>query len=68
MTRGWTDGAKPAKSLTSWLYRVTHNLAVDYIRRENRLKILHRFHLEEGKGTDGEEEKKPAKVKAKGKG
>ena len=46
LLRGWTDGAKPARSLTSWLYRVTHNVAVDYIRRESRLKILHREHLE----------------------
>jgi RNA polymerase sigma-70 factor (ECF subfamily) len=51
LLRGWTDGAKPARSLTSWLYRVTHNVAVDYIRRESRLKILHRAHLEASPDT-----------------
>ena len=39
--RGWTDGARPAQSLKSWLYRVAHNAAVDHIRRESRLRVLH---------------------------
>ncbi|MFH0909574.1 MAG: sigma-70 family RNA polymerase sigma factor [bacterium] len=51
LLRGWTDGARPTRSLTSWLYRVTHNHAVDYIRRENRLKILHRAHLDASPDT-----------------
>ena len=51
LLRGWTDGAKPTVQLKSWLYRVTHNHAVDYIRRENRLKILHRAHLDTSPDT-----------------
>ena len=30
--------------LKSWLYRTTHNAAVDYIRRESRLRFLHERH------------------------
>ena len=47
LLRGWRDGAKPAPQLTGWLYRVTHNLAVDYIRHESRLRVLHRSHADE---------------------
>jgi RNA polymerase sigma-70 factor (ECF subfamily) len=47
LLRGWQDGAKPAPQLTGWLYRVTHNLAVDYIRHESRLRVLHRSHADE---------------------
>lgn len=39
--RYWRDGAQPMAQLASWLYRVTHNAAVDYIRREDRLRALH---------------------------
>jgi RNA polymerase sigma factor (sigma-70 family) len=46
MFRGWKDGAKPTPQLSGWLYRVTHNVAVDYIRRESRLRILRRKHSE----------------------
>jgi len=45
--RGWVDGARPAQSLKSWLYRVTHNAAVDHIRRESRLRVLHERQAEE---------------------
>ena len=38
--------------MKAWLYRVTHNHAVDYIRRENRLKILHRAHLDAAPESD----------------
>lgn len=37
----------PASSLKAWLYRVTHNEAVDHIRRESRLTALHTRHAEE---------------------
>lgn len=30
----------------SWLYRVTHNLAVDLIRKEQRRNVLHEDHAE----------------------
>jgi RNA polymerase sigma-70 factor (ECF subfamily) len=33
-----------ASDLKSWLYRVTHNEAVDHIRRESRLRLLHTRH------------------------
>jgi RNA polymerase sigma factor (sigma-70 family) len=39
--RGWEEGLQPSAHLSSWLYRVTHNEAVDYIRRESRLQVLH---------------------------
>lgn len=41
LCRGWEDGARPTDKLKGWLYRVTHNHAVDYIRRESRLRVLH---------------------------
>ncbi len=37
----WTDELEPSPRLKSWLYSVTHNEAVDHIRRESRLKILY---------------------------
>ena len=35
------DGAGPGDKVRAWLYRVTHNEAVDHIRRESRLRLLH---------------------------
>jgi len=43
----WKPGAKPSDSLRAWLYRVTHNEAVDYIRRQQRINLLHSRHAEE---------------------
>jgi RNA polymerase sigma-70 factor (ECF subfamily) len=37
----WRKGMKPSDKLQSWLYSVTHNEAVDYIRRETKLSNLH---------------------------
>jgi len=39
--KGWKRGQKPSPRLKGWLYRVTHNEAVDHIRRESRLHSLH---------------------------
>ena len=39
--RNWSAVRKPGSSLSSWLYRVTHNLAVDHIRKKSRLQKLH---------------------------
>ena len=39
--RAWQPGQHPTDALRNWLYRVTHNEAVDYIRREARLGLLH---------------------------
>lgn len=43
----WKDGAKPGPQMKSWLYRVTHNAAIDYIRGESRLRLLHERQAEE---------------------
>jgi len=43
----WKKGTHPSGKLKSWLYKVTHNEAVDFIRRESRLSILHRKQAEE---------------------
>ena len=45
--------ANPSK-IANWLYRVTHNNAVDYIRRESRLRDLHRKSSEEQTLDDGD--------------
>lgn len=37
----WKEDLAPSPKLKSWLYSVTHNEAVDQIRRESRLKILY---------------------------
>jgi RNA polymerase sigma-70 factor (ECF subfamily) len=39
--QGWQKGTRPSSRLKAWLYRVTHNEAVDQIRRESRLRLLH---------------------------
>jgi len=39
--KGWKGGQRPSPRLKGWLYRVTHNEAVDHIRRESRLQPLH---------------------------
>ena len=37
----WPEGMQPSPKLKSWLFSVTHNEAVDTIRRESRLRLLH---------------------------
>ena len=37
----WRAGWQPSPQMKSWLYRVTHNEAVDQIRREARRRELH---------------------------
>ena len=44
--RGWEEGMQPSSKLKGWLYRVAHNEAVDFVRRESRLKVLHEKHAE----------------------
>jgi len=39
--KAWNNGQHPKVNLKGWLYRVTHNQAVDHIRRESRLRVLH---------------------------
>ena len=47
LSRLWETGTRPTDKLKGWLYRVTHNEAVDYIRRESRLRVLHDKDAEE---------------------
>jgi len=42
--RRWKDELKPSPQVSSWLYRVAHNGAVDYLRKENRRRALHQRH------------------------
>ena len=37
----WEQLRREQGTLKAWLYRSTHNAAVDYIRKESRLRILH---------------------------
>jgi len=45
--KSWDGHSAPSNKLKSWLFRVTHNEAVDFIRRESRLTLLHKKHAEE---------------------
>lgn len=45
--KAWTNGKRPTTNLKSWLYRVTHNQAVDHIRKESRLRVLHEDQADE---------------------
>ncbi|MFC1498607.1 RNA polymerase sigma factor [Verrucomicrobiota bacterium] len=43
----WKDELVISPKLSSWLYRVAHNCAVDYLRKETRHFHLHQRHSEE---------------------
>lgn len=43
----WPDGMHATDRLKYWLYRVTHNEAVDHIRREERRKAHHERAVDE---------------------
>jgi RNA polymerase sigma factor (sigma-70 family) len=43
----WQPGMQPGKRLKGWLYRVSHNEAIDLIRKESRRNALHERHAEE---------------------
>ena len=45
--RKWDEPLTPSPKLSSWLYRVAHNRAVDHIRRTSRRQDLHTRHAEE---------------------
>jgi len=45
--KAWPTGMRPSKQLKAWLYRVTHNEAVDLVRRESRLRLLHEKQADE---------------------
>jgi RNA polymerase sigma-70 factor (ECF subfamily) len=46
LCRNWEPAACPEGRLRFWLYRLTHNVAVDYARRQNRLRRLHQDHAD----------------------
>ncbi len=43
----WEDDLIPSPRLSGWLYRVAHNMTVDYMRKETRKHSLHKRHAEE---------------------
>ncbi len=45
--RKWKEELAPSPKVSSWLYRVCHNCAVDHIRKESRRQSLHKRHAEE---------------------
>lgn len=46
--KGFSSEQKPSAQIRAWLFRVTHNEAVDYIRRESRFRNMQsRFSEEE---------------------
>lgn len=47
LLKAWPDAWEPSPQLASWLYRVTHNGAVDHLRRESRRFHLHQREAEE---------------------
>ena len=46
LLKKWRDPMEPSPALSSWLYRVTHNCAVDHIRKISRRQDLHHRHAE----------------------
>lgn len=44
LVRTWEGPVEIGKDIGAWLYRVVHNEAVDYIRKEERLAKLHKEH------------------------
>jgi len=45
--RNWKEPFKPCSKMASWLYRVAHNCAVDYLRRQANREIAHVRHAQE---------------------
>ncbi len=43
----WEDDLTPSSQISSWLYRVAHNMTVDYLRKESRKHSLHKRHAEQ---------------------
>jgi len=39
--KNWNEEFSASPALSSWLYRVTHNCAVDYMRKQARRHLLH---------------------------
>ena len=45
--RNWHDEMEPGAHISSWLYRVAHNRAVDVVRKYARRTELHKRHAKE---------------------
>ena len=45
--KSWEGELRPCPEISSWLYRVAHNCAVDHLRKETRRNILHKRQAEE---------------------
>ena len=43
----WKGSLEPGPQVSTWLYRVAHNEAIDFIRNEKRRGELHMRHVEE---------------------
>lgn len=53
LLKKWREPMEPSAAISSWLYRVAHNCAVDHIRKISRRQDLHRRHAEqEGNGHE----------------
>jgi RNA polymerase sigma factor (sigma-70 family) len=45
--KSWKKGTQPTAQIKGWLFRTTHNGAIDHIRCESRLRVLHGKHAEQ---------------------
>ena len=45
--RRWKDALEPSPQLSSWLFRVTHNRAVDAVRKRSRWSDVEKRHADE---------------------
>ena len=45
--KNWDGELRPSPEISSWLYRVAHNCAVDHLRKETRRNLLHNRQAEE---------------------
>lgn len=45
--RHWKDAFETSPALSGWLYRVTHNRAVDAVRRRARRAVIEKQHMHE---------------------
>jgi len=45
--KNWEKELRPSPELSSWLYRVAHNCAVDHLRKETRRNLLHKREAKE---------------------
>lgn len=47
----WTEETRTDPKLSHWLFSVTHNCSIDYVRRESRRQKLHQHESEEQEQT-----------------